>query len=102
MYYSWTLEFGRGWNYIKTKCDDFNFTGQTNSLQLGKVQTDDDRIKELRDILKSIGNIRKDVSELREILSEKYAESVADNITNCAMQWQSLQCRQLKWVITKI
>ena len=50
------------------------------------MRTDEDRIKEQRDVLKSVENIRKDVSELREILSEKYAESIADNITNCAMQ----------------
>ena len=50
------------------------------------MPTNDDRIKELRDILKSIEKIRMQVSELRELLSERYAESIADNVSNCSTQ----------------
>ena len=55
-------------------------------MQSEETYTDEDRLKELRDVLKSIEKIHSDVSELRELLSEKYAESIADNVTNCITQ----------------
>merc|ERR550525_759443 len=46
-------------------------TDQTiGNSQRPLMSTNEDRIKELRDILKSIQHIRKQVSELRQILSE--------------------------------
>lgn len=57
-----------------------------NSSQRGLIPTNDDNIKRLRDILQSIEKIRKQVSELREILSDRYAESIADNVSNCSTQ----------------
>ena len=46
----------------------------------------DDRIKEVRSILLSVEDIRNEVGELREYLSEKYAESVAESVSNCTTQ----------------
>ena len=46
----------------------------------------EDRIKELKNTLKSIDIIRSEVVELREHLSERYAESIADNVSNCTTQ----------------
>lgn len=64
-----------------------NNLAQTKDSVLSKQNiTSDDRIHELRNILKSIENIRKQVSDLREQLSEKYAESIAENVSNCATQ----------------
>ena len=73
-------------NGLVTNCF-FLISGQTKDAVLEKQNiTSDDGIHELRNILKSIENIRKQVSELREQLSEKYAESIADNVSNCATQ----------------
>ena len=51
-----------------------------------KSVTSDNGIQELRNILKSIENIRMQVAELRENLSERYAESIAQNVSNCTTQ----------------
>ena len=51
-----------------------------------KSGTSEDRIKELKTTLKSIENIRIEVVELREHLSERYAESIANNVSNCTTQ----------------
>ena len=60
---------------------------QATQLMVEKeLVTSDDRIQGLQNILKSIENIRKQVANLREDLSEKYAESIAENVSNCTTQ----------------
>ena len=56
------------------------------SMLAKKSVTSDDGIQELRNILKSIESIRKQVADLRENLSERYAESIAENVSNCNTQ----------------
>ena len=51
-----------------------------------KSNSSEDQIKELKNILKSIENIRGQVVELREHVSDRYAESIADNVSNCTTQ----------------
>ena len=63
------------------------FTGRSKGqLVQKKPASVDDRIKEVRSILISVEGIRKEVDELREYLSEKYAESVAESVSNCTTQ----------------
>ena len=64
------------------------FTGPPSKGQLvqKKPASVDDRIKEVRSILLSVEDIRNEVGELREYLSEKYAESVAESVSNCTTQ----------------
>ena len=63
------------------------FTGRSKGqLVQKKPASVDDRIKEVRSILISVEDIRKEVGELREYLSEKYAESVAESVSNCTTQ----------------
>ena len=63
------------------------FTGRSKGqLVQKKPASVDDRIKEVRSILLSVEDIRKEVGELREYLSEKYAESVAESVSNCTTQ----------------
>ena len=56
------------------------------SMLAKKSVTSDYAIQELRNILKSIESIRKQVADLRENLSERYAESIAENVSNCNTQ----------------
>ena len=57
-----------------------------DALDAKKSNTSDDQIKELKNTLKSIDKMRSQVVELREQLSERYAESIADNVSNCTTQ----------------
>ena len=65
----------------------YRISGQDKKSVLEKKSvTSDDGIQELRYILKSIENIRNEVANLRESLSERYAESIAENVSNCTTQ----------------